>query len=95
MASPITSIHYRLKAEKAEFNRAEHVGNQGGGYLRQRPNGQTGAAAASYQNEDTAIATLNILNNPTVVAAIVNAAKNEALANGGAGSGQGGNNRST
>ncbi|VDO09571.1 unnamed protein product [Rodentolepis nana] len=76
----------------SQYTRAHQ--NQGGGYLRQRSNGQTGGAATPYQNEDTAIATLNILNNPTVVAAIVNAAKNEALANGGAGSTQGGNSRS-
>lgn len=54
--------------------------------MRQRPNGQT---SAPYQGEDnTAIATLNILSNPSVVAAIVNAAKNESI------NGSQGNNRS-
>ncbi|VDM22894.1 unnamed protein product [Hydatigera taeniaeformis] len=58
--------------------------NQGGGYIRQRPNGQGGGG---YQGDDsTALATLNILSNPSVVAAIVNAAKNEGMTNGQGGS---------
>ena len=49
--------------------------------MRQRPNGQN--AAGGFQGDDnTALATLNILSNPSVVAAIVNAAKSEVISNG-------------
>ncbi|EUB63923.1 TAR DNA-binding protein [Echinococcus granulosus] len=66
----------------SQYTRAHQ--NQGGGYIRQRPNGQGGGG---YQGDDsTALATLNILSNPSVVAAIVNAAKNEGMAAGQGGS---------
>ncbi|KAL5108172.1 TAR DNA-binding protein 43 [Taenia crassiceps] len=66
----------------SQYTRAHQ--NQGGGYIRQRPNGQGGGG---YQGDDsTALATLNILSNPSVVAAIVNAAKNEGMTNGQGGS---------
>lgn len=48
--------------------------------MRQRASGQN---SSGYQGGDNAaLATLNILSNPSVVAAIVNAAKGDGITNG-------------